>query len=247
MNAKFFEEFGKAVQELDQDSDVRVVIVWAEGKIFTAGLDLKEAGTSILNTDTEKSEAEKNVTLYNLIRSWQLAFDSARISKKPYIGCIHADCIGGGVDLITAFDIRLCTSDTTFCVAELKLAIVADIGTLQRISKIVGTGFAREMAFTAEKITSERALAAGLVNKIFENKEKLLEEAREMAKKIAQFSPLAVQGTKLCLNYAEEHSISEGLAQVVALWNSAFIHSSDLIEAFQSYFQKRTPQFKCKL
>jgi len=102
------------------------------------------------------------------------------------------------------------------------------------------------MAFTAEKITSERALAAGLVNKIFENKEKLLEEAREMAKKIAQFSPLAVQGTKLCLNYAEEHSISEGLAQV-ALWNSAFIHSSDLIEAFQSYFQKRTPQFKCKL
>jgi len=133
-----------------------------------------------------------------------------------------------------------------FSVKETQVGIVADLGTLQRLSKLIGTGFARELAFTSDEMSADRALQCGLVNSVYENRDQMLEAGRSMANRIASLSPLVVQGTKITLNYAEEHSIEDGLFQV-ALWNTAFLRSDDVGEAVMSFMQKRPPKFRNRL
>lgn len=240
----FFQEIRRAFEEIDADPDIHVAILWAEGKHFTAGLDLKAAAGNVTGSGSApKSEALKNQELYRLIRDWQDCFSGPEKCAKPVIAAVHGHCIGGGVDLTTACDIRLCSQEATFSIHETKIAIVADVGTLQRITGVVGKGFAREMAYTGKRITADRALRAGLVNEVYPDKDALLAGAREMAAEIAANSPLAVQGTKRVLQYSEEHSLEDGL-EYVAQWNSSFLRSNDLVEAMQAFVQKRTPEFK---
>ncbi len=239
----FFEEIRRVFEEIDTDPSINVAILWAEGKHFTAGLDLKAAGGNVAGAGSNETEAIKNQKLYRLIRDWQDCFSGPEKCGKPVIAAVHGHCIGGGVDLTTACDIRLCSKEATFSIHETKIAIVADVGTLQRITGVVGKGFAREMAYTGKRITAERALRSGLVNEVYENKDELLAAAREMASDIAANSPLAVQGTKRVLQYSEEHSLEDGL-EYVAQWNSSFLRSNDLIEAMQAFMQKRPPVFK---
>lgn len=181
-----------------------------------------------------------------MIRRWQNSFSRLQKTTKPVIVAIHGKCIGGGVDLITAADIRLASKDASFSIAETKLAIVADLGTLQRITRIVGRGHSRELAFTSGFISAERAAQIGLVNHVYEDKEKLLAAARKMAQDIADFSPLVVQATKKVLQYSENHTEEEGLEHT-ALWNTSFIKSADLAEAVSSFVNRRKPNFNCKL
>jgi len=148
--------------------------------------------------------------------------------------------------LITACDIRLCTKEAQFSIKETKIAIVADLGTLQRVSKVTSKGFAREIAFSGENFSAERALRFGFVNEVYETKEDLLKGARKLASDISANSPLVVQGTKFTLNYADEHNTKDSLLQI-ALWNSAFLKSEDLTEAFVSFMEKKKPTFKSKL
>lgn len=245
MNQKFFDEIHTAFQEIDKDPSINVALLWAEGKMFTAGLDLKEAA-SILVDDPEKSKVERAAELYAHIKHLQQTFDIIRQIRKPVIAAIHGPCIGGGVDLTAACDIRLCSQDATFSVLETKMAIVADLGTLQRLSKIVGSGIAREMAFTAAPLNAQRALNVGFVNHVFGDKEELLTAARKMANEIAGHSPLVVQGTKKVLNFSEEHSLEDGL-EYVALWNTSFLQSEDLTEAVTSFMSKQPPKFRNRL
>lgn len=245
MNARFFEEIHTVFQEVEKDPNVNCAVLWAEGRMFTAGLDLKEAA-SLFTNDNCRSKAEQSAELYKHIKQLQQAFDIIRQNRKPTIAAIHGQCIGGGIDLVSACDIRLSTEDATFSIAETKMAIVADLGTLQRISRIVGTGIAREMAFTSNPINAQRALSCGLVNNVFQDKEKLLEGARHMAQTIANNSPLVVQGTKQVLNYSEEHSTADSL-EYVALWNTSFLQSDDLTEAATSFFTKAPPKFRNRL
>jgi enoyl-CoA hydratase len=240
----FFEEIRRVFQEIDADASIHVAILWAEGKHFTAGLDLKAAAGNVSGAggSAALSEALKNQELYRLIRDWQDCFSWPEKCSKPVIAAVHGHCIGGGVDLTTACDIRLCTADATFSIHETKIAIVADVGTLQRITGIVGKGFAREMAYTGRRIAADRALRFGLVNEVYPDKNLLLEGAREMAAEIAANSPLAVQGSKRVLQYSEEHNLEDGL-EYVAQWNSSFLRSNDLIEAMQAFIQKRPPAF----
>jgi len=245
MNQKFFDEIHTAFQEIDKDPSINVALLWAEGKMFTAGLDLKEAA-SILVDDPEKSKVERAAELYAHIKHLQKTFDIIRQIRKPVIAAIHGPCIGGGVDLTAACDIRLCSQDATFSVLETKMAIVADLGTLQRLSKIVGSGIAREMAFTAAPLNAQRALNVGFVNHVFGDKEELLTAARKMANEIAGHSPLVVQGTKKVLNFSEEHSLEDGL-EYVALWNTSFLQSEDLTEAVTSFMSKQPPKFRNRL
>ena len=169
-------------------------------------------------------------------------FRSFHYGARCHICYNTGHCIGGGVDLTTACDIRLCTKDATFAIHETKIAIVADVGTLQRITGIVGKGMAREMAYTGKRLTADRALRCGFVNEVYEDKEQLLEGAREMAAEIAANSPLAVQGTKAVLQYSEEHTTQEGL-EYVAQWNTSFLQSEDLKEAINAFMEKRKPEF----
>jgi len=245
-----FYEFRDAFAEIDRDDEIRAVVVWAEGRMFTAGLDLKAAvglfapaGDGAEGNGSGGSSASRNLELYRTIKELQACFTAIEQCRKPVIAAVHGKCIGGGIDLITACDIRVCSADASFSIFETKIAIVADVGTLQRITNIVGKGMAREMGFTGNFITSDRALRAGLVNDVYEDKDALLVGARELADEIAANSPLAVQGTKMVLNYSDEHSTDEGL-EYVAQWNSAFLRTNDLIEAMSAFMEKRPADFK---
>ena len=246
MSRAFFFEVKRAFEDLDADDTVRAVVLWAEGRHFTAGLDLKEAMGGVLgaNGAASASAATRNLKLYREIRTLQDCFTAIERCRKPVIAAVHSKCIGGGIDLITACDIRVCSADASFAVYETKIAIVADVGTLQRISAIVGKGMAREMAYTGKFIAAERALAMRARQRsAMIDKDALLAGARALAEEIAANSPLAVQGTKAVLGYSEEHSIDEGL-EYVAQWNSSFLMSNDVTEALQAFIEKRPPQFK---
>ena len=239
----FFDEIRQAFHEVDKHPEARVAILWAEGRHFTAGLDLKAATTGVLASGDGISQASRGDRLYHHIREWQDAISAAETCRKPVIAAVHGYCIGGGVDLTTACDIRLCTQDASFSIHETKIAIVADVGTLQRITPIVGKGMAREMAYTGIKLPADRALQCGLVNAVYPDKEALLAGARALAAEIAANSPLAVQGTKAVLNFSEQHTLHEGL-EFVAQWNAARLHSNDLVEAMMAFMEKRDPVFK---
>jgi len=247
MAPEFFSELRDAFEDVDRDDAIRVAILWAEGKHFTAGLDLMAAAQGVLQPDPDAANhpGTANHKLYELVRDWQDCISASERCRKPVIAAVHGYCIGGGVDLTTACDIRICTTDASFSIHETKIAIVADIGTLQRITSIVGKGMAREMAYTGKRIGAERALKCGLVNDVFDDKDALLAGARAMAEEIAANSPLAVQGTKRVLQFSEEHGIEDGL-EFVAQWNAARLHSADLVEAMTAYMEKRDPVFTGK-
>ena len=197
----FFEEIKAVFEEIDADDSIRVAILWAEGRHFTAGLDLKAAAGPLSGGSSDASEVNKKLDFYRHILELQQCISAPEKCRKPVIAAVHGHCIGGGVDLTTACDIRLCSQEATFAIHETKIAIVADVGTLQRITDIVGKGMAREMAYTGKRLVADKALRSGLVNDVYPDKEALLEGARLMAGEIAANSPLAVQGTKNVLQY----------------------------------------------
>jgi len=244
MARKFFYEIKRAFEELDADPEIRAVVLWAEGRLFTCGLDLKEASTGILGSGNgEVSQGKRSDDTYRHVLELQDCFTAIENCRKPVIAAVHGHCIGGGVDLTTACDIRVCTEDATFAIQETKIAIVADVGTLQRITDLVGKGFAREMAYTGKRVPADRALQFGLVNDVYPDKEAMLDGARSLASEIAANSPLTVQGTKQVLQYSEEHTIREGL-DFVAQWNASRLKTNDLVEAVTAFMEKRDPVFK---
>jgi enoyl-CoA hydratase len=243
MGPAFWREVPRVFAELDRDESVRAIVVRGDGKQFTFGLDLPgmmgELGPKIAGDAMAKQRTE----LYELILEMQEAFNSIERCKKPVIAAIHGWCIGGGIDMITACDVRVASRDAKFSVREVRIAIVADMGTLQRLPRIVGEGHARELALTGKDIDAARALRIGLVNDVYDDAEACFEAARAMAREIAQNAPIVVQGTKRVLNERDGKTIAEGLRHV-AVWNSAFLPSKDLGEAFASFFERRPPSFK---
>jgi len=181
--------------------------------------------------------------LHKVVTAYQSSFTSLEKCNKPVIAAVHNACIGGGVDLITAADIRYCTSDAWFQIKEVDLGLAADVGTLQRMPKVVGNvGLVREMAFSARKMPSDEALSCGLVSRVFQDKESMLSAAFEMASTIAEKSPVAVQGTKVHLNYSRDHTVDDSLAYQ-AMWNGTMLQSEDLMKAAMSLMNKSKPTF----
>jgi enoyl-CoA hydratase len=242
MTPDFFHEIRRAFEELDAAPDVHVVIVWAQGRVFSSGLDLTAAVGLIPGAAESPSDAARNRILYRTIVDFQSCFTQVRKCRKPVIAAVHGICIGGGLDLATACDIRLCASDAAFSIHETKMAMVADLGTLQRVSRICGRGFVREMAFTGAPVSAQRALEFGLVTQVHPGKPQLLEAARALAAEIAANSPLAIQGIKKVLDFSESHSEEDGL-EFVAQWNTSFFLSRDLFEALDAFTAKREPRF----
>jgi enoyl-CoA hydratase len=160
------------------------------------------------------------------------------------LAAIHNGCVGGGVDLISCTDMRYCSADAYFTIKEIDIGMVADVGTLQRLPKLIGNqGIVREMAFTGRKVLADEALRIGLVNQVFETREAMQAGVREMAALIASKSPLSIRGTKEMLNYSRDHSVADGL-NYIATWNAAMLMSSDLTAAMMASMAKQTPQFK---
>jgi len=249
MGPAFWSELPLAVGELDRDPAVRVIVVAARGSAFSVGLDLKAmmsdpAGSAVAGTQEaggKTGAAARAATRDNVLRL-QRSISAVAECKKPVIAAVHGYCIGGAIDLITAADIRVASRDTIFSVRETRIAIVADVGTLQRLPGIVGRGIAAELALSGADFDAERAQAIQLVNHIYPDAAATQAGALELARTIARNSPLAVQGTKQVLRYCEGKSVADGL-DYVATWNAAFFPSDDIMEAIAAFFEKREPRF----
>ena len=246
MGPAFWREMPEVFAALDRDDEARVVMVRGDGDNFSYGLDLG-AMMSDLGSHFGAGEnlAEERTRLLDLVGDMQKAFDSLAGCRKPVIAAINGWCVGGGLDLIASCDIRLCSADARFSLREVKVAIVADLGSLQRLPRIIGEGATRELAFTGKDIAASRALQIGLVSEVHETRETLLEAARTVAREIADNPPLVVQGIKRVMNYCADKSVADGLGYV-AVWNSAFLQSADLVEAMAAFRERRPPRFKGK-
>jgi len=237
----FWRDLKLAADEVASSDEVRALIIAAKGSHFSVGLDLKEFAT--LPARETRSAATANGARYKGIRDWQASVTAIADLPMPVIAAVHGYCIGGGVDLITACDIRLCSSDAIFSVREAKVAIVADLGTLQRLPHIIGAGHVAELAFTGKDIDAQRAAAIGLVNEVTGTSgAEVLAAAQALAGQISANSPLAVRGTKAVLNANEGRTVDEGL-DFVAHWNTLYLNSNDLREALTAFIERRAPNF----
>lgn len=239
MNMPAWEDLPKIMDALGESDDVRVVVVAGRGRAFTAGLDLVEMIPHLGDGSTVAGRR----AVHSLIKRMQRTFTSIAECPKPVIAAIHGHCIGGGLSLITACDIRLASEDAVFSLRETKLAIVADVGALQRLPRIIDPGRAAEVVFTGKDFGAREAAEMGLVSHVYADRDTLLKRAGEMAGDIAANSPLAVQGAKAVLGANEGRTIDQALDHV-ALWNSAFLQSGDLQEAMTAYLENRPPEFE---
>ncbi|NNF87116.1 MAG: crotonase/enoyl-CoA hydratase family protein [Acidimicrobiia bacterium] len=242
MGADLWSELPETMESLGENPAVRVIIIASRGDHFTVGLDLKEFGAALMASfGTDAGVAGRRQTRAQ-VKMMQHTMTAIARCPKPVIAAVHGYCIGAGVDLITACDIRLASADALFSVRETRMGMVADVGTLQRLPRILNPGLVAELAFTGRDVTADEARDMGLVNRVFSDSEALAAGALELAVSIAANSPLAVQGSKAVLAATEHMSVDEAL-DYVALWNAAFLHSNDLREAVQAFLEKRPPEF----
>jgi enoyl-CoA hydratase len=242
----FWSDLPRAMAAIGTDPDLRAVVIAARGPHFTVGLDLVAmaglTGPSSAGDGTRLSMAARARSARAEILRLQASVTSVAECHLPVIAAIHGYCIGGGVDLAAACDIRLASADARISVRETKVAIVADLGSLQRLPAIIGKGHLAELAYTGMDITADRAASIGLVNRVSDDAAAVLEEARRLALEIAANSPLAVQGTKAVLTAGEGRSVAEGL-DYVATWNAGSLASDDLTEAMAAFKEKRPAVF----
>ena len=243
MPPPFFAAIEGAFGELAGRDEVRAIVVRSVGKGFSYGLDLPAAFAELGELFSPTAGAAARRDLLAVIRKWQGAFVAISRSPVPVIAAVHGWCIGGGLDLATACDLRLASSDARFSLRETRVAMVADLGSLQRLPRIVGQGNARRMAFTGEDVGAERALAMGLVEQVTDGRDALHAAADALARTIAAQSPLAVRGAKHLLDREVAPAVAEGL-DYVATWNAAFIASEDLGEALAAFVEKRPPVYR---
>ena len=241
MGPWFWDEMPGIFERIDALEEIRVVVLRAEGKAFSAGLDLVSMMPR-LPMGATGPDNRRQAALHRLIRDMQWAVTCVERCRVPVIAAIQGYCIGGGVDLIAASDIRLASADAIFSVREVKMAIVADIGSLQRLPRIVTPGIARELALTGRDFDAAYAEKIGLVNRVLPDVDALNEAARAVAQEIADNAPSAVQGTKAVMNQAIAAETDRGL-EYVATWNTAYLISQDLARAAQGFVTKTKPEF----
>ena len=245
MGHALWNDLPRAAATIAGDPSIRVVIVAARGSAVSVGLDLKDMGAGLVGSgDAGTSEAVRNQRTYATIRTMQTSITSIAQLEMPVIAAVHGYCIGAGVDLISACDIRLSSSDATYSVRETRIAIVADMGTLQRLPRLIGAGHVAELAFTGNDIDAHRALQIGLVNSLHgDSGGDVYAAAQALARTIAANSPLAVRGTKAVLAANEGRSVDEGL-EFVAQWNTMYLQTNDLREAITAFIERRPPVFR---
>jgi len=240
LNAPAWDEMRALFEHCSINPEVRVVVLSGEGKMFCAGIDVSMLmGMTGFQSNCEARKREEfRVNLLKL----QDDVSSLEKCQKPVIAAIHNACIGGGVDIISSADMRFCTEDAYFVIKEVDMGLVADIGTLQRLPKLISQGLVSELAYTGRKMFAAEAQSSGLVNRVFETKESMMESVMETAKTIAAKSPVVIRGTKEMIKYTRDHSVDESL-HMMSVWNAAYIMSDDIKEAMGAFVEKRQPVF----
>jgi enoyl-CoA hydratase/carnithine racemase len=242
LDGVMWHELKDAFEWVDQTAEARVAILSGAGTHFSAGIDF-ELVRAIFAEVGEHPAGRKEERLRHIILELQAAFTALEVCRKPVLGAIHGYCIGGGLDLVAACDMRYASAEARFSLKEVDLGIVADVGSLQRLPYLIGEGKVRELAFTGREFSATEAAQMGLVNQVFADPQQLFEGVRTVAAAIAAKPPLTVRGIKEVLNYSRDHSVSSGL-NFVATWNAAMLLSEDSQEAMAAVMEKRDPRFK---
>lgn len=242
MNLKMWLEIREAFAWIDAAPEVRVAILRGSGRMFTAGIDLALLG-SIRGEIADPCEGRMREKLRRMILDLQDSLTAIERCRKPVLAAVHGLCLGGGIDLICACDMRYCSSDASFSIKEIDVGMTADVGTLQRLPKLIGEGVVRELAYTGRSVSGAEAKEIGLVNHCYGSSGELFANAAKIATAIARKSPLSVRGIKEMITYARDHSVADGL-NYVATWNAAMMVSEDLTEALTAQQGKREPNFR---
>ena len=246
MTPAFWRELPEIVTGISDAASARVVVLSSTGRHFSAGMDLSVfagGGSSSLGPGGDTLEpGRRHARTRSHARLLQWSFTALEKARVPVIAAVQGGVIGGAVDLVTACDLRYASEDAFFCVQEINIGMTADVGTLQRLGKVVPEGFAREMAFTGRRVPARRAYEAGLVQGVYADHGSLLEGVLETAREIAAHSPLAVWGTKVAMNYARDHPVDDALDQI-ATWQAGMFQPADMAEAFHAKLERRAPVF----
>ncbi|MFZ6049998.1 crotonase/enoyl-CoA hydratase family protein [Pseudomonas sp. CR3202] len=240
MNADFWTEIVEIFREIEDNDEVRVVVLSGAGKHFSSGIDLMMLASvgAQLGPDAGRNAR----TLRRKILELQASFNAVDNCSKPVIAAIQGYCLGGAIDLVSACDMRYSTTDAQFSIKEIDIGMAADVGTLQRLPRIIGDGMMRELAYTGRTIDGAEAQRLGLVNRTYTDQDALLEGVLDIAHQIAAKSPIAVRGTKEMIRYMRDHRVDDGL-EYVATWNAAMLQSADLRVAMAAHMCKQKPEF----
>jgi enoyl-CoA hydratase len=244
MVREFWMELPEIVRGLDARGDVRAIVVSSTGKHFCAGMDLAvfTAGDSGLSADDAAETGRVRARLRQTTLMLQESFTSFEKARMPVLIAVQGGCIGGAVDMVCAADMRYASADAFFVIQEINIGMTADVGTLQRLPKIVPDGVARELAYTGRRMSAERAREVGLVNEVFATHDELVSGVLDIAREIASKSPLAVWGTKEMALYSRDHTVADSLEHI-ASWQTGMFQPSDMLEAFTARAEGRAPEY----
>ena len=241
MTPAFWSELPRIVDEISDAGSARVIVLSSTGRHFTAGMDLSVfTGGGLAGDDLEAGR--KHARLRQTALHLQQTFSCLEAARMPVLAAVQGGCIGGGVDLVTACDMRYATADAFFCIQEINIGMTADVGTLQRLPKLIPEGVARELAYTGARMPAERAREVGLVNEVFDDHEAMLDGVMAIASEITRKSPLAIWGTKETVNYSRDHSVADSL-NYIATWQSGMFQPEDMIASFQAQSGDADPEF----
>ena len=236
----FWSELPKVIGEINSSGEARVIVLASTGKHFSAGMDL-----AVFSMGSGDSQAEVGRVRANLRENalhLQDSFSCLEKARIPVLAAIQGGCIGGAVDMVTACDMRYASEDAFFCIQEINIGMTADVGTLQRLPKLIPEGVCRELAYTGRRMQADEAKSVGLVNEVFSDQETLLDGVMEIAEEIASKSPLAIWGSKEMITYSRDHSTSDSL-NYIATWQSGMFQPADMKEAFQAKAENRPSEF----
>ncbi|MFZ4517290.1 MAG: crotonase/enoyl-CoA hydratase family protein [Microthrixaceae bacterium] len=245
MIPSFWTELPEILRELDAVGAARAVVISSTGKHFCAGMDLSvfTGGGGLGGSPGVEEEGRRRGHLWMLVQHLQDSFTALEQCRMPVLVAVQGGCIGGAVDMVCAADMRYATEDAFFCVQEINIGMTADVGTLQRLPKIIPEGVARELAYTGDRMPAARAREVGLVNEVFADHESLVAGVLDIAGRIARHSPLAIWGTKEMINYTRDHTVADSL-RYMAGWQAGMFQPGDMMEEFGAKSDKRDPEFE---
>jgi enoyl-CoA hydratase len=242
MTADFWRELPEIVTGISDDASARVVVLSSTGKHFSAGMDLSVFTGGHLAAADSAEPGRRHAQLRSNAKVLQWSFTALEKARVPVLAAVQGGVIGGAVDLVTACDVRYASADAFFCVQEINIGMTADVGTLQRLGKVIPEGVARELAYTGRRMPAQRAYEVGLVQHVYPDHDALVEGTLETAREIAGKSPLAVWGTKVAMNYARDHAVDDALDQI-ATWQAGMFQPADMTEAFTAKAERREAVF----
>ena len=244
MIPSFWSELPAIVNEFSDSGSVRAIVLSATGKNFCSGMDLSVFGSSdSIGAASEPGyRSRRNERFRSTALKLQETFTALERARMPVLCAIQGACLGGGIDMVSAADMRYATEDAFFSIQEINIGMTADVGTLQRMPKLVPEGIVRELAYTGRRWSATEAKAAGFVNEVYPDQETMLDAVMNVAGEIASKSPMAVWGTKQTMHYTRDHTVADGL-EFIANWNAAMFDTDDMAEAFKASLEKRPGEF----